>query len=227
MMRNAASLPEQEVDLNRELCRNIRRALWELRDSDEGFDTLPHLDACNQPDEDDEARATRLDKRPDFQWELKDTQARNYEEYTRLYAMECKRLGFPSSPTWVLNREYISNGVCRFIKAEYGYGSPKSNPSYAMVGYVQNMDLDDILGEVNGFAKTYSVPDIMLSEDGWIEKDISHLDHQLERPEIHPTPLDLRHLWLDIRDIPRLPAKKTIRKRRKVKLPEKNRWRDR
>jgi hypothetical protein len=221
MMRTAASLPEQEVDLNRELCRNIRRALWELRDSDEGFDRLPHFDALNQPDMNDETRATREYKRPDFQWELKDSQARTDEDHFRLYAMECKRLGLPSSPTWVLNREYISHGVCRFIKIVHGYGSPKSNSSYAMVGYVQSMDLDDILGEVNGFARTYSVPNIILSIAGWQEKDISHLGHQLDRPEIHPTPLTLRHLWLDIRDIPKIPAKKIIRKPRKTRTSRK------
>ncbi len=206
MMRTAPTLPEDERDLNQLLERYIRDALWALRASDTGLDQMPHLDAGNQPDMDDPEPSAREDMRPDFQWELKDVQARNREEYQRFYALECKRLGFRTSPGWVLNKQYVTNGIKRFVKREYAYGSPKSNASAAMIGYVQTMELNQILDEVNSFCKTNSVRQIDLS-GGW-RKDISFLAHLLDRPEVHSTPLLLQHLWIDLRDVPVVPLEK-------------------
>jgi hypothetical protein len=212
MMRTAATLPDDEKELNQVLGRYIRDALWALRASDTGLDHAPHLDANNQPDADDSAPAEREYTRPDFQWELKDVQARNREEYQRFYALECKRLGLPTSRSWVLNEQYVTNGIKRFVKREYAYGSPKSNASAAMIGYVQTMELNQILDEVNGFCETNSVRQIDLS-GGW-RKDISFLAHLLDRPEVHSAPLLLQHLWIDLRDVPVAPL---MRRRTKTK----------
>ena len=219
LMRNASTLPEDEVDLNIEFGHCVREALWQLKDSDEGFDFTPSYDGLNQPHG---ARGKHDKKKPDLQWIMKNSHAQTQEEHFRVFAMECKRLGRPSSKSWVLNRLYITNGVCRFIKAEYSYGSPKYNPSYAMVGYVQSMALDDILKEVNESAKACSVSAIKLPVDGWKEKDISRLAQQHDRPEIHDTPLTLHHLWIDIRDIQMIPAKKTNTTKRRAKGSKKN-----
>jgi hypothetical protein len=192
-----------------------------LRNSDEGFDFPPNLDGLNMPYMDDETRGSRDKKRPDLQWCLKNSNTQRKEEYIRYFAMECKRLGIPSSTTWILNSQYVSSGICRFIKARYGYGSPKHNPSYAMIGYVQNMELGDILNEVNEEAKAHSISTVELSSDGWKEKDISRLAHQLDRPEIHHTPLTLHHLWIDVRDISIVPAKKGDVAKRRAKAARK------
>lgn len=200
-MRTATSLPDDEKKLNQLLGRYIREAMWLLRASDTGFDHAPHLDASNQPDPDDESPAAREDTRPDFQWELKDSQARNREEYQRFYAMECKRLGEPSSPTWRFNEKYVTDGIQRFRTLKHSYGSPKSNRSASMVGYVQNMDFSSILKEVNHYCRVNGIAQIRLSRTGWLN-DLNFLDQVVHRPIIHPMPLLLQHLWLDLRTIP-------------------------
>lgn len=216
LMQEAATLPDDEKELNQRLGHYIREASWQLKASDTGIVGAPHLDALNQPDLDDVEPARREDTRPDFQWELKDLQARNRSEYQRFYAMECKRLGSATSHSWVLNEQYIINGVRRFLKAEYSYGSPKSNPSAVMIGYVQNMELEEILIEVNGFGQRNAIPQINLSKSGW-RRGISLLDHQLNRPEIDPSPLSLRHLWVDLRRIPIVALKKSKPRRKRAK----------
>jgi hypothetical protein len=217
LMRTATSLPDDEKELNQLLARYIREAMWMLRASDTGFDHAPHLDASNQPDLDDAIPATREHKRPDFQWELKDSRARARDEYQRFYAIECKRLGLPTSATWVLNEQYVTNGIRRFTRREDCYGSPRSNRSASMIGYIQSMDHASILDEVNYFCRVSSIAQMRLSPFGW-RNHLSYLDQVVQRPEIHPLPLLLRHLWLDLRSIPLTtskPAKQSKRKRTK------------
>ena len=181
---------------------------------DTGFDHAPHLDAGNQPDLDDSGPTAREDTRPDFQWELKDEHARTREEYQGFYAMECKRLGSPSSASWVLNKQYVTDGIRRFLKPEHSYGSPKSNRSASMIGYVQTMDFRSILEEVNHYCHVNGVTQIKLSENGW-QNDPSFLRQVLHRPEIHPLALLLRHMWLDLRSVPINPIKTKPKKTRR------------
>jgi hypothetical protein len=68
-----------------------------------------------------------------------------------------------------------------------------------MIGYIQNMNPSDILDEVNVCAAGHSIPRLLLSVDGWKENGVSRLDHSLDRPPELSTPIDLRHLWVDIR----------------------------
>lgn len=217
LMRTAAELPDDEKKLNQLLARYIRDAVWMLRASDTGSDHAPHLDVSNQPDPDDSTPAGREDMRPDLQWELKDVQARTREEYQRFYAMECKRLGAPSSPSWVLNKRYVKDGIKRFTRPEYSYGSPKSNPSASMIGYVQNMELGDILKEVNHYCGINRMAQIRLSEQGW-QSELSFLHQLVRRPEIHPLALYLRHIWVDLRSIP-IDSTKTKPKKSRRKTP--------
>ena len=105
-------------------------------------------EANNQPDADDSIRAKREYKRPDFQWGICDTNETNPERMDKFYTLEAKRLGSPSSSQWILNKNYILNGINRFILVEWGYG--KSVSSGAMIGYIQNMELKEILNNEKG-----------------------------------------------------------------------------
>jgi hypothetical protein len=209
LMRTSSSLPEEETELNRLLGRFIRDAQYYLRASDTGFDRAPHLDALNQPDIASEP-SEREEKRPDLQWELKDPSSRNKAEYQRFYAMECKRLGASLNPTRNLMEQYVRNGIQRFVTAEHGYGSPNTNPSAAMIGYVQSMELAEIHARVDQYCRKNSLAALKLSPNGW-QRDVSFLDHTVLRSDTLSTPLILNHLWSDLRDIPT--RKKTVRKK--------------
>jgi hypothetical protein len=196
-LRQAPALPEDEPTLNRELHFCLRRVNVRLMRQGRGVQSPFVWEAQNQPLPDDDARAAREDKRPDFQCGFVNLQESNDDQASMFYTIECKRLGRPAS-RWVFNVNYVEKGVVRFVTEEHGYG--KGTPSGAMVGYIQSMEPDDVLGEVNGAAGTRSLPPIVLSDAGWQEDAAARLDHRLTRPPSLLSPFDLRHLWVDLRD---------------------------
>jgi len=141
----------QEVPLNRALWFCFMRAAHSG-----GYRFRHHLpvpEGCNPPHASDEERARREDKRPDFYWQFMDHLADDVSCCDRRFVLECKRLGSPSRRTWVLNENYINNGVSRFITQEHGYG--KGDEAGGMIGYVQDMDFNDILREVNTLTRAF------------------------------------------------------------------------
>jgi hypothetical protein len=196
MLRDESCLPKEENELNRKLYFLVKRANTKLSESNLGINSPCWYEANNQPDVDDIMHSKREDKRPDFQWGICDTNETNPDRMDKFYVLEAKRLGSPSSRKWILNENYIFHGIKRFILPEWGYS--KSMSSGAMIGYVQDMELDDILNQVNDYASKEEIAKLSLSSDAWNE-DINRLEHQLERPEIEPSIFDLRHIWVDLR----------------------------
>lgn len=214
-LRLEINLPKQEIDLNRKLYWLMLEAIHELDPEGKIYQTIPSPEACNPPDPSDETRAERELKRPDFLWGYRDNHAELLESayMAKSFAIECKRLGFPDPRYWVLNENYITKGVQRFIERKHGYASSAS--SGMMVGYVQTMDLLDILNEVNQHGRNNSVSKIDLSSDGWQPNSISHLGHEFDR-QYPITPFYLLHFWVDLRGHCTLitsPSQKNISKR--------------
>ncbi len=152
-------------------------------------------EATNQPDADDETRSTREGKRPDFQFGYISHYESDPRKSAKQVAVECKRLGNSGRNDWVLNKNYIFNGVMRFWATGFGYGAPY--PFGIMIGYVQQTTLDGILGEVNATAQANSFPALVLSAKGWQNDDVSQLDHSFNRES--GSLVLLTHLWLDVR----------------------------
>ena len=186
-----------EDDLNYELYFCMLEAVRELGGAASGIESPPAYDCINQPLEDEELLDIRRRKRPDFQWSIIDHLEPNPRKSARRFYIECKRLGVPTESKWVFNKNYINHGVCRFIDPQWGYG--KAVSSGAMVGYIQNMELEVVLSEVNSEAEENSISQIVLSSEGWIEKGVSRLDQEINRPKVPPESFQLRHLWVDIR----------------------------
>lgn len=159
------------------------------------FDFLPTPEGKSPPDQSDQVRTLREDKICDFYWSCVDHVAKK----TRYLYIECKRLGTPSSPTWHLNKNYIKNGIRRFVTSPHEYG--KNEDVCGMVGYVQNMTFDDILDEVNQAADVAmeAITPLVLDKNGWQEKGVSKLTHQLTRP-FPKSPFEMVHYWVDLRD---------------------------
>lgn len=139
-------------------------------------------------------------KKPDCQYAFRDQQASRWEDHEKSLTIECKRLGrYPNSPHTrksILNQDYVKDGIRRFIDESHSYG--KTAPHGIMIGYVQNMDLDDILAEVNAECKAHKIPELTLFAQGWQVGLVSHLDHQLIRA-FPITSFVLRHMWTDLR----------------------------
>ena len=137
-------------------------------------------------------------KRPDFMWGYFDPLETDEWKGNRNYTIECKRLGKKSASHWEFNKKYVENGIRRFISEEHSYG--KSESSGAMIGYIENMEFDDILQEVNAeIAITLrSVPQLSKPLDGWKEQATSRLEHEFKRP-FPISPFHLWHFWIDLR----------------------------
>lgn len=189
-------LPSQEDFLSQELHRCCREANHRLRKEGRGVEYIL-AQVTNQPSPDDEYRASRLQKRPDFACGYHDDSLPEdrFEYADYFYTVECKRLGSPSSSSWVLNRNYVEHGVKRFEDPEWGYAQGAS--SGLMVGFMQNMEPDSILVEVNGHLTTF--PSISLTSGSWTPKALTVLDaHTFDRRFL-PSPFQLRHFWVDLR----------------------------
>jgi hypothetical protein len=158
-------------------------------------DIVPVSECNNQPDADDEARTTREQKRPDFQWIFRDKYEADPNRSSKQFVVECKRLGKPTRADRILNKNYVNHGVCRFRDRQWAYA--QRFPSGVMVGYWQNMEADEILAEVTDEMHKNSLPDLV-RKGNWNVCAVSQLEHSFERP-FNISPFQLRHLWIDLR----------------------------
>lgn len=199
MLQKETSLPSDEDNITPQLYLKMRKANHHLWKSGKGgLHNSPIWEAHNQPSSEADLDEAYINKQPDIQWEITDPSEEAYEKATRFYAIECKRLGYPPSSSWILNENYVRKGVFRFVKKEFGYG--KYTPSGAMVGYTQSMELNDILNEVNSYLQAELLAEITWPFSGWKKNGVSRLEQRLERNEVPPSPFDLRHLWVDLRN---------------------------
>ena len=194
MRKTETSFPVKEDFISRGLVKYLRRANEQLRRQGLHVDNLPLFQTQNQPDHEMPEGNEAERKKPDFLWEWYDVSESQDDKRYKYYAIECKRLGKPKSK---FCKPYVSEGVCRFINAEHSYS--KYLRSGAMIGYVQSMETKEILKEVNAKAESSNVPLIKLNSKGWKKDGVSRLDHELDRPEVTPSPFKLRHFWLDLR----------------------------
>lgn len=190
-LRRNTDLIKNEDDLNRKLFNHLEDLNYEM-----GGGCLAYYEACNQPYADDTERAAREDKTPDIQWSWEDHAADNRQRYRRSFILECKRLGTPTSASWILNHNYVLNGILRFIVATHGYA--KGETVAAMVGYIESMDLATVLDEVNTVAKSNALTAVTATTTEWDAGMLRLLDQELHR-SFPGTPLRLQHYWLDLR----------------------------
>jgi N-6 DNA Methylase len=192
LLRQILDLPGTEIELNRHLYFCLLAASRELYPEDE---IAPISECNNQPDPDDEARAKREQKRPDFQWIYLDRYESDPQRSSKQFVVECKRLGKAVRSDWVLNVNYTNHGIGRFREPEWAYA--KRAPSGAMVGYWQSMEASEVLSETNEGCLKKAFPNLMLVGD-WNSGGASRLDHTFNRP-FEISPFRLHHLWVDLR----------------------------
>lgn len=196
-LQSKQALPEQENGINRELFFSLKEIYFTQRDDADQFPV--RMECNNQPDSDDQVKVRSEDKRPDFKWGYVDTLERNPQKKAKDFDIECKRLGKPPRSDHILNKEYATKGISRFITVEHKYG--KSVPAGVMIGYIQSMELPHILTEVNTNASSNGIAQLTLTAQGWQPRGISKLEHQLSR--LFPiSPFTLHHFWVDLRQSP-------------------------
>lgn len=205
LLRDKQPLPIQEQELTRELSFTSVTARRQL-DPTGRFDR-PRFEAQNLPDPASNCRQPHEFKRPDIQWIHDDESVTDDRFREKAFVIECKRLGAPTSPQWILNEQYVIGGIVRFSSPEHRYGCYMSEG--AMIAFVQSRDLPDVLTEINRYAKAANQPTLRLGATGWVIKGVSRLEHEFKR-KFANSPFRLMHIWLDVRDVPtRVVAAKT------------------
>ena len=181
-----ATIAEDEDCLNRQLYKAIIRVSYAYIQQG---DHLPPVvyEGSNPPSGSDQKRAKREFKRPDFYWAYIDEYTVSADDSAKQFVVECKRLTRPHAH---YTREYVKSGIGRFVARDYGYG--KGMASGAMVGYVQDIDLDDAVERVDSIAdREVNAPLILRLRrgDSWAD-----LEHELDRP-FAVSPFHLKHIW--------------------------------
>jgi hypothetical protein len=191
-----ATLPEGEEPINLALFWMCRQVHLEQLHANKSIPFFIDFDSTNQPEPDDTTESRRLKKRPDFACALTDEQATDFRRSQIRYSIECKRLGVAAGQ-WVFTENYSERGMLRFRQADHSYA--KGFSSAAMIGYVQNMRDDDLLREVNDHAKTRKIPSLFLAATKWAAKTVTQLQQDPLTRDFDPVPVQLHHLWLDLR----------------------------
>ena len=183
-----------ENTISRRLCPILICVCFTLSRSRNIDVRTPTWEGPIQPVSEDELEAEP--KRPDFTCKLSNPHSASAEEYEIPLHVECKRLGFPTSPSWKLNKNYVTEGMKRFDCDSHEYGKRAS--SGMMIGYIIDMEPEEILEEVNRYKQKHLsyFPDISMAVD---EASVSRNRQNLERKHVAPKGFDLIHLWVDLR----------------------------
>ena len=168
-------------DMGREGRREVRVPAWE----------------CPlQPVSEDERTGGKKRKRPDFTCSCCDENAPGPDEREIPFHIECKRLGKPTSPSWVLNKNYVTEGMKRFDCRSHQYG--KRAPAGMMIGYMVSLCPSDILEEVNRHMSQHfrSWPSLAFS---WGRRRVHSTQQVVTREQVIPRDFRLQHIWADLR----------------------------
>ncbi len=131
----------------------------------------------------------RLRKRPDLQWKFYDENADTPEKSQRSFTIECKCLS-----TTTEEKNYVENGISRFVLAEWGYG--EGEKSAAMIGYIKGGTVDKHFSQINKHNEQYNYP--LLGSYPNKEQDVYRYEQKFEAREFEPQNFVLHHLWTDI-----------------------------
>jgi len=196
-LKKEKNLPNNEDKLNRLLLFKMRDANhYLLRFDSRRSDLTPIYQCTVQPLDDEDGEKKKCENKiPDFQFQKTDINSHTSSNSTKNITVECKRLGFPSSETWILNENYVKNGIQRFISEDWRYG--QGSVIGAMIGYIQNMELEDIISEINNYISKNHIPSL--------NSDILNIKflyefHQLLNRSFEERNFKLRHIWIDLKD---------------------------
>jgi len=157
---------------------------------------VPSWEKPRQPVSREELTGGKKRKRPDFSCSCYNRYATNPKELEVPFHIECKLLGEPTSPSWVLCRNYVTKGIARFDNWDHQYG--KRAPSGAMIGYMISLTPDGIQAQVNenkGKHLEY-IPDIIFE---WGDTHVHHAVQIITRRCVPPANFRLMHVWVDLR----------------------------
>lgn len=195
-LKKEKHLPKDEPTLNEKLYVHARNVYCSLPREQKPMSFVKRNSEI-PPRRIEEVRERWTKKKPDFQWELINTQETNPEKAIKEYTIECKRLVRNTGSRRFIN-EYVVSGIIRFVSKEHRYGIGAE--SGAMIGYVQNLGYEEILKQINltvQESQEYKIPEITFNNLKGLA-GIGKGNHTLKRKEVSPSNFDLHHIWVEL-----------------------------
>lgn len=192
-----SSITGGEDAISEMLCPILSRVCYETHKSQGQELQTPSWESSIQPVKRNELKGGKKGKRPDFTCGLINPWAESCEKYEISLHIECKLLGFPTSATWILNENYVKNGIKRFDSKDHEYG--KRANSGIMIGYIINMTPEDIESEVNNYQKKH-ISGYNKIKFLFDRKTLFKTRQEIKRGNITPYRFELFHLWVDLRN---------------------------
>jgi hypothetical protein len=182
--------------ISERLCPILNTVCFEESQKNNCEIRTPDWEKSIQPITYSELKGGKVRKRPDFTCKLTNPFALCADEYEIPYHVECKRLGFPTSTSWILNENYVNNGIERFDSRSHEYG--KRATSGMMVGYIISMSPEVILDEVNTHQKKHCSVNPAVEFER-VKNKVQQYRQKLNRENLKPEIFKLVHLWVDLR----------------------------
>ncbi|NIM14190.1 MAG: hypothetical protein GTO45_19260 [Candidatus Aminicenantes bacterium] len=191
------SVTGDEDAISETLCLILSRVCYNAGKSRNQEVQTPYWEAPIQPAAPDELKDGKSRKRPDFTCKCLNPRADSPEEYEISFHVECKLLGYPTSVSWNLNKNYVENGLKRFDCNNHQYG--KRAPSGMLIGYIISMTPEEIETEVNGYQKKH-LPHYTDINFMFNTITLFRTHQKIERRNVRPVQFELFHLWVDLRN---------------------------
>ncbi len=195
-LSESSSISGDEDAISEILCSTLSRVCFRLGISRNQDLQTPYWEAPIQPITADELRGGKIKKRPDFSCKCINPWANSHEKYEISLHIECKLLGYPTSATWVLNENYVKNGIKRFDSKIHEYG--KRAYSGMMIGYIISMTPAEIESEVNAYQKKHA-PEYDQIKFSFNTMTLFEARQYIIRKNVMPTGFEIFHLWADLR----------------------------
>jgi len=192
-----ASISGDEDAISEILCPILNRVCFNFGRSRNQELQTPYWEAPIQPVTGDELKGGKIKKRPDFSCKCINPWAASPEKYEISLHVECKRLGYPTSATWILNENYVKNGIKRFDSKIHKYG--KRADSGIMIGYIISMMPQEIISEVNDYQKKHE-PEYPEIKFFFNTTTLFNTIQDIKRKNVMPARFKLIHLWVDLRN---------------------------
>jgi hypothetical protein len=196
-LSESAAIPGDEDAISEILCSILNRVCFKLGKSRNQELQTPYWETPIQPVTGDVLKGGKIKKRPDFTCKCIDPWAISPGKYEISLHIECKLLGNPTSATWILNENYVKNGIKRFDSKIHEYG--KRAYSGMMIGYIIDMTPQEIESEVNDYQEKYApaYTDIKFFFD---KTTLFKTRQDIKREKVMPARFELIHLWVDLRN---------------------------
>jgi hypothetical protein len=196
LAKKRCSLGDEDT-ISKQLCPVLTSVCFEESQKRKCEIRTPDWEKPIQPVTDDEGKGGgKVRKRPDFTCKCYDPFATCAEEHEIALHVECKLLGNPTSKTWEINENYVTNGIRRFDCRVHEYG--KRAYSGLMVGYIISMEPKQIVIEVNKVQQEHLPHNPALSFQ-FDAPPVYKENQNLNRKNIKPESFRLIHLWVDLR----------------------------